>query len=320
MNGASVMQHSVIDPSEAQELRGLHFRVGERTLWTAHRRLARVACDLDMAIAGRMPALPADGGDGFDMRSLPVALLPVLLAEHRDFLRIERQRYPRHFIRFGGSFADYLAGFSGKTRSTFQRKRKKWAEAAGGLDLRDYHRPEDAEEFHRLAGALSARTYQARLLDAGLPTGPAAIEAFKQRATEGRVRAYILFHQGAPASYLHLPIDDGCVIYAHLGYEPALASLSAGTVLQLEVLERLFAEPGLRLFDFTEGDGAHKALFGNDRVECVDLVLLKPSLRNRVLAGALRGFDGTVERVSELADRSGLKPAVRRWLRGKAAA
>ncbi len=314
------MPHSVPATSAGHELRRLPFRVGERTLWSAQRRLVRVASDLDAVITGYMPVLPADSGDGYDLRSLPAALVPALLAEHRRYLRIERQRYPRHFIRFGGSFADYLGGFSGKTRSTFQRKRKKWIEAAGGLDLREYHRPEDAEEFHRLAGVLSARTYQARLLDAGLPTGLAALDAFRQRAAAGRVRAYILFHQGAPASYLHLPIDDGCVIYAHLGYEPAHASLSAGTVLQLEALERLFAEPGLRLFDFTEGDGAHKQLFGNDRVECVDLLLLNPSLRNRVLAGALRGFDGTVERVSELADRSGLKPAVRRWLRGKATA
>lgn len=308
------MPHSA-SAGAGQELRRLHFRVGERTLWTAHRRLVRVACDLDAAIAGRMPALPPDSGDGYDLRSLPAALVATLLADHRQFLQIERQRYPRHFIRFGGGFQAYLAGFSAKTRSTLQRKRRRWIEAAGGMELREYHAPENAEEFHRLAGALSARTYQARLLDAGLPTGPAALAEHRRRAAEGTVRAYILFHRGEPASYLHLPVDDGCVVYAHLGYEPSLASLSPGTVLQLEVLERLFAEPGLRLFDFTEGDGAHKRLFGNGQVDCVDLLLLTPSWRNRLLAGALQGFDGAVERVSTLATRHGLKPRLRRWLR-----
>jgi CelD/BcsL family acetyltransferase involved in cellulose biosynthesis len=282
--------------------------------------MVRVGFDLDTVIEQCLPVLPPGSGDGYDLRSLPVALVATMTSRYGRFLRLERQRYPRHFIRFGGSFQDYLAGFSAKTRSTLQRKRRRWIEAAGGMELREYHRPEDAEAFHRLAGALSARTYQSRLLDAGLPTGPAALAEFRRRAEAGAVRAYILFHQGEPASYLHLPVDNGCVVYAHLGYEPVFAPLSAGTVLQLEALERLFAEPALRLFDFTEGDGAHKRLFANGQVDCVDLLLLEPSWRNRLLAGALGGFDRMIERGSMLATRHGLKPAVRRWLRRSSAA
>lgn len=303
-------------PGNGGERRALRFRVGERTLWTTHRRLTRVACDLDAVLAGRLPVLPAESGDGYELRSLPAVHVPALLASHEDFVQLERQRYPRHYIRFDGSFQDYLAGFSGKTRSTLLRKRKRWIDAAGGMDLREYHDVQSAEEFHRLAGALSDRTYQARLLNAGLPTGPAALAEFRHRAAAGAVRAYILFHRGEPASYLHLPIDDGCAVYAHLGYEPSLASLSPGTVLQLEALERLFAEEQLRLFDFTEGDGAHKRLFANGNVECVDLLLLNPGWRNRMLAGAMGTFDKAVEASSTLAARSGLKPAIRRWLRG----
>jgi hypothetical protein len=299
-----------------REPRGIHFRVGERTLWTARRRLLRIGFDLDAVIEQRLPNLPSDCGDGYELRSLPLAALPALLSSHDGFLRVERQRYPRHFIRFGRSFEDYLAGFSAKTRSTLLRKRRRWIEAAGGMDLREYHGAEAAEDFFRLAGALSARTYQARLLDAGLPTGPSALAQFRDRATAGKVRAFILFHRGEPASYLHLPVDAGCVVYAHLGYEPSFAALSPGTVLQLEVIERLLAEPQLRFFDFTEGDGAHKRLFATEHVDCIDLLLLAPSWRNRLLAAALHGFDGTVERSSSLAARYGLKPAVRRWLRG----
>ncbi len=189
------------------------------------------------------------------------------------------------------------------------------AEAAGGVDVREYHRPDQASEFQRLAGALSRLTYQDRLLGAGLPIGPTALAELRARAEAGAVRAYILFHRAQPASYLHLPVEDGRVIYAHLGYDPDLAELSPGTVLHVEVLDRLFADSTLRLLDFTEGDGLHKRMFGRDTIECVDLLLLRSTWRNRTLLAGLSGFDRAVTEIGALMERWGLKANLRRLLR-----
>ena len=54
----------------------------------------------------------------------------------------------------------------------------------------------------------------------------------------------------------------------------------------MEALERLFAEERYRWFDFTEGDGAHKAMFGTHSASCASVMLLRPTLANRALLGA----------------------------------
>lgn len=185
----------------------------------------------------------------------------------------------------------------------------------GGLDVRVYRTEAESRVFYDLARGLSARTYQERPLGAGLPSGPEALARMLARAAQDRSRAYILFHGEVPASYLYLPVEDGCVLYAHLGYDPAFADLSPGTVLQLEALERLFAEARFAFFDFTEGDGAHKRLFGREAVECVDLLLLRRTVRNRALAVSLAGLEAAVRAVSRLAEAAGVKARLRRLVR-----
>lgn len=294
----------------------LCFRVAERTVWTARRRLYRVGLTLDDLLDDRAPPLPdLDRADGYDLRSWPDRAVDDLIATYPDMLPLIRQRYPRHFLRLDDVDA-YWRGFSGKTRSTLRRKRARWAEAAGGLDLRGYHQADQIANFHDVAGALSRLTYQDRLLGAGLPTGPVALAEMTAQAQAGAIRAYILYHRGRPASYLYLPIDDGRVIYAHLGYDPAVADGSPGTVLLAEVLDGLFADPSLRLLDFTEGDGAHKRLFGRESVTCVDLLLLRRGWRNRALIAGLDRFDRAVATAGDLIERWGVKPTMRKLLRG----
>lgn len=292
----------------------IRFQLGERSLWTARRRLRRIGQGLRDLLDGHELRLPplADA-NGFDLRSLPVAALASV--EGGTLLTLVRQRYPRHYIRLEGGWPAYWQGFSAKTRSTLKRKRARWAEAAGGLDVRAYSTPDEMAAFAGLAGELSSRTYQERLLGAGLPTGAAALADMQRRAAAGEARAFLLFHRGEPAAYLYLPIEAGVVIYAHLGYDPDLAAWSPGTVLQLEALERLFAEPGLTLFDFTEGDGAHKRLFGREAVACADVLALRRTWRNHLLLASLRAFDTAVTRTAELVEARGWKPRLKRLLR-----
>ena len=104
---------------------------------------------------------------------------------------------------------------------TLRRKRRKFEEASGGeLDLRTYHSPDEMDEFVRLALPLSQRTYQARLLDAGLPDSETARAEMRELAWQDRVRAFLLFLDGKPVAYLYLPIERDTLVYAHLGHDP----------------------------------------------------------------------------------------------------
>jgi CelD/BcsL family acetyltransferase involved in cellulose biosynthesis len=296
----------------------LPFVIGARTLWRIRRRLVRVPLTLSDALSGRAPALPALGGDadGYQITSLPAAGLEPLLARHPRLRGFVRQRYRRSYAVLDQGFDAYLAGFSAKSRSTLRRKARKLAERSGGaLDLRCYRAPEQMEEFHRHARAVSVLTYQERLLDAGLPQGEGALAAMRALAGRDSMRGWVLFLDSEPISYLYAPAEGDTLVYAHLGYDPAFADLSPGTVLQFEAMRALMEEGRFRLFDFTEGEGQHKRLFGTGAVECVDLLLLRPTLANRLTGAALNGFDASVRLAKEAARRLGAENLARAFRR-----
>lgn len=296
----------------------LPLRIGARTLFTLRRRLVRRGLSLKEALDGGAPALPplGQGEHGYLVTALPAAALDALVARHAGLKPFVRQLYGRFYARLDLDFDAYLAGFSAKSRSTCRRKLRKLAERSGGtLDLRCYRSEEEIALFHAQARILSARTYQERLLDAGLPDGPEALAGMRALARAGRARGWLLFLDGAPIAYLWAPAEGSTLIYAHLGHDPDFAEYSPGTVLQLEAMRQLMAEKAFRLFDFTEGEGQHKSLFATGGVDCLDLLLLRPSLGNLLAGHALNGFDRGVRLAKQAARALGLERALRRLRR-----
>lgn len=297
----------------------VRFLLGDRPVFAARRMLVPVAYGLDAILENSpLPAtpLPADA-DGYRLQSVPAQRIARLGRDIPGLVASRPQVYARHYIDMALGHDGYLAQFSSKTRATLKRKMRKLADAGGGaLDIRSYHRPGEIDAFFDAALPLSGQTYQARLLDAGLP-GDAAFRAeARQLAEADALRAYILFLQDRAVAYLYLPVVDDVLIYAYLGYDQASAQLSPGTVLQMYALEALFAEQRFRYFDFTEGDGAHKSLFGTHQVQCATVMLLKPTLANRALLAAHTGFNAAVEGIGAWLDRIGAKARIRKLLRG----
>lgn len=294
------------------------FTVGSRRLVSVPRRLSTWAYSLEAALEAEASPLapPAPGPDGFRVLSAPLATIPAITARFPDHIIGARQDYPRHYIAMDGSFEDYMASFSPKTRSTLRRKARKLQQEVGQrFAITEHRTPPEIEDFLAQALPLSQRTYQARLLDAGLPDTPHARREMLTLAEAGLMRGYLLHGADGPIAYLSLPIAGRTIVYAHLGYDSAAARLSPGTVLQMEALERLFAEQRFAFFDFTEGDGAHKAMFGTHSLRCASFVLLSPTLANRALIASRRAFDTGIAGAKSLAERSGALARIRARLR-----
>jgi CelD/BcsL family acetyltransferase involved in cellulose biosynthesis len=275
----------------------LKFEIGARTLMAVQRALVRVPLSLDDARAGALPVLPelAREAHGYSVTSLPEALHDALVAASGGMLPFVRQRYTRHFTDFAVGFEGWFAGLSSNTRQNLKRKAKKIAAECGGqLDIRRFSTPGELEVFHDIARRISLRTYQERLLGSGLPETPEFLAAMATAAAAGRVRAWLLHVAGEPAAYLYCPVAGDTVIYAYVGHDPAFNDLSPGQVLQFEAMRDLFAEQRFARFDFTEGEGQHKRQFATGGVACIDLLLLRPSLANRVTMAALGGFNRAV--------------------------
>lgn len=303
---------------EAGEAIALRIEVAGRPLAHLRRRLRVVPHDLDAVLTGGQGDLPPAGRDGWLLRSLPKARLATLGDRLKGWLVVVRQDYPRHFIAMEQlGFDDWWQGFSSKTRSTLSRKARRLSEQFdGGFVVRPYRAAGEVAEFMAIAGALSDRTYQARLMQAGLPTGEADIARAVAAAAADNVRAFLLFAGERAIAYLYLPVERGILVYAHLGYDPEFAELSPGTVLHVEAMRMLYAEERFRGFDFTEGDGAHKAQFGRASVACADVLILRPTLRNRAAVMAMRGIDSLAARGKNVLDRFGLKAKAKALIRG----
>jgi len=304
--------------SAALPLSTLPLRIGARTIWRFQRPLVRARIGLEQALGGSVPALPAlsPGADGYLLNAVPSDALARLAEGRRDLIVFERQSYARSYAYLAGGFDAWLAGLSAKSRSTLRRKVRRLAERSGGtLDLRCFRAPGEMDEFHRLAREVSARTYQERLLDAGLPDGTAARDRLKMLAATDEVRGWILFVDGRPVAYLHAPAEGDVLIYAHLGYDADFADWSPGTVLQFEAMRELMDEGRFAWFDFTEGDGPHKRLFSTGSIDSVDLLLLRRTSANLLMGAALGGFDRAVALGKQAVRRLGLERLVRGALR-----
>jgi CelD/BcsL family acetyltransferase involved in cellulose biosynthesis len=292
----------------------LRFQVGARTMFAVRRRLVRIGLSLDEAMGDRAIELPPldRAAHGYLVTSLPETRLSGVMERHPDMLAFVRQRYARRYADLSCSFDDYMASFSGKSRSTLRRKVRKFADLAGGaLDLRAYRTADEMAEFQGLARRVSAKTYQEKLLDAGLPDDPEFEAQMMRAAARDAARGWLLFAGGEPVSYLYAPADGDTLIYAYLGYDPDWARHSPGTVLQVEAMRQIIGEGRFRRFDFTEGDGQHKRQFATGSVDCLDLLLLRKTPGNRALMAAMKAFDGGIA----AAKRLGLGRLARRLTR-----
>lgn len=301
----------------------MQYRLGELTLFSWKAPLAVLQAHFSELPADPRETLPPFSQLGPEVvgavaKSHPIRESLPRLTVFDDHIRYARQEYERCCVDFGGTFAEYLQTFSSKTRSTLVRKVRKFAEFSGGqTDWREYRSPEEVGEFHRLARDLSRKTYQEKLLDAGLPEGEDFERGMRTLAEQGAVRAYLLFHEARPIAYLYAPIVDGVVRYQFLGFDPAFRDHSPGTVLQYHVLERLFGEKGLRMFDFLEGEGQHKKLFATRTTRCVDVYYYRRGLKNRALVGLHASLDDCSTWIGGLLERYNLKSRIKRLLRSR---
>lgn len=294
----------------------LYYRLSDLTLGCVTRRLAHRSFD-PTAVPETVidvPAVPET--EGWLLEGLPAPWESSLSSFKNTWLVYCKARYNRHVADLSGGFNKYMGKFSAKTRSTLRRKLRKFAEASGGeIKWRSYREPDHMAEFYRLARELSRKTYQERLLKVGFPESDTFLANLIQRAELGAVRGYVLFLDDAPVSYLYLPIQGERAIYTFLGYDPKAAKLSSGTVLHLLAIKELCASEEVRYLDFTQGEGQQKEMFGTFSVPCVDLLLLRQSLRNQILI-TTHAYWGSLEKgIGNALDQVGVKKIIKSSLR-----
>lgn len=297
------------------------FQLSDWTLFSVSLRLqVRAEKSIGETRPMETPSPPTDelieGSQGFLIRGQPIAAKLPAISRIGDYLCYVPLQYPHCYIDLHLSFESYRNKFSSKTRSTLNRKVRKYAEHCGGtIPWKTYKTPGEMRDFFRLAGTVSKLTYQERLLDAGLPDTEDFIRQAESLAADQRVRAYILFDGEQPVSYLYCPVYEDVLIYSYLGYAPNYLQMSVGTVLQWLAVEQLFTEARFRYFDFTEGQSDHKRLFATHQRQCANVFLVKRTFRNMAVIYSQLMMNRFSKWLGIRLDQLGVKARLKRLIR-----
>lgn len=297
------------------------FQLGDWTLFAITRPMQVRAVQLMdrtppvLHLAPPTDPLMADS-QGFFVHALPITAEQPTVSTSGDYLCYTQLQYRHCFIDLGLSFEDYRKKFSSKTRSTINRKIRKYAEYCGGsIPWKVCKTPAEMREFFQFARVVSMKTYQEKLLDAGIPDSEEFVRKMEALAGENRVRAYTLFDGPRPVAYLYCPVENGVLIYAYLGYDPEYMSMSVGTVLQWLAVKQLFEESCFKFFDFTEGQSEHKHLFATNETQCANVIFLRKSLRNRILIYSHLVVGQFSKLLGDCLAKLGIKARIKRFIR-----
>jgi hypothetical protein len=297
------------------------FQLGE---WTFARRVLEVA-SLDahfteLAASPESLALPLERfGDVwcYVVLSQPIGDKLPVLGTHQGTVRWAPHQYQHSAVKIEGDFEAYMKGQFPKDRTKkFRYKVRKLCQHVGNdKPWKQYRTPDEFREFWRHMDTLQNVGYQQKLLGKGLTD-----ERAEQWAQSGSARGYLLFHGDKPIAYIAGRERDRIFYDEYIGYDPNYRDWSPGNVLQYFVLERVFADKDLLLWDFLEGEGQHKTMFGNVSQLCADLYFFPRRPKAMALFASQAGLHFASRGAVEALDRLQLKDKVKRMLRGQPAA
>jgi Acetyltransferase (GNAT) domain len=191
----------------------------------------------------------------------------------RNAIRYVSHRGSRYFIDLlTGTFDDYFAKFSAKTRNTLKRKIRHFAERSGGtVNFRIYGSPDEMIEFRRQALTVSLVSYQ-RKIGFGLPETDEFSTNLVEQAVNGRAYGFLLMEYDKPVAYVYCRIDEDIIVYSYCGYDPEFGQFSPGTVLLFLIIRWSFDQKKFKVFDLGNDGWGYKTMFATGAVKYLKVI------------------------------------------------
>ncbi|HEU4450256.1 MAG TPA: GNAT family N-acetyltransferase [Gaiellaceae bacterium] len=171
---------------------------------------------------------------------------------------------PHWRARLDGSYDDYLARRSAKTRANVRRYGRKFEAAfPDAIEFRLFRDPADLDRLLEDTRAVHEHTYQ-HALGVGFSDSGVERHVTSFALERGWFRGFVLYVEGAPRAFWH-GIRYGRVFSTGpTGYDPAFGSHRIGTYVLGRMVEELCREDGLEWVDFGFGDAEYKHHFGDE--------------------------------------------------------
>lgn len=287
-------------------------------------RIARARLDLtildlgEAAVSGLDTDLSDLCGEELLLRSVPDRMDLAPLCRKGGMFTYQLYDYDRCWVTTEGDFEDYLASFSKTSRKGLRRRVKQLTSASGGdLDIRHFAEVDIMDSFHTDARAISAKTFQEKLMNDGLPADDAFRDDIRHKALRGHCYGSVLYLENQPISYLYCERQGAGWLAVYGGFDPAHAKLSPGTVHLVSILHQAFDDPDCASFDFGPGRSDYKHFFATDAVPSADILILRKTVRNWLIVNTHKALSGLTDGVSRLVERLNLKTLLRQKIRGR---
>lgn len=240
----------------------------------------------------------------------------------RNYLLIEQGKSFEHqFIELPPTLEDYMNDLGKRSKKSLGYSRRKlFKDFDDDVTITCFDREDGVQAFLDHAIEISKKTYQWRLLGLGLRDRDALENRLVFAARKGWLRNYIMYCSGSPVAFMLGYQYNQCFYYTDVGFDPEYSKWSVGSILQLMVMEDLYARNNRpKTFDFSTGFGDHKARFSNRILKEINVLLLPRSFRHAMLANTYKGLDGLAQSAISTVDRMGLKQTLKKSVRRLAA-
>jgi hypothetical protein len=321
MTDATSSAQGTIAPPPTVKPISLRFALGDIVLWQKGYNFVTVGTPLtapppdEAQMLARWQGLPPDA-DGLKFEAMPLGNPLPRLTFQRDRIRYVPLQYQHHFMDMTTSFEQYMSKWTSRSRGNIKRAVKKFVQASGREDCaRVFRTIPEVREFITQARAVSAKTYQDRLLHAGLPGGDGYVRRLEDMAGHDDFRGFLLYHGRTAVAFILCLVRGREIQHAHIGYDPACANLSPGNVLTYFAWQSLFAEQRYALMEFGQGEGEHKTFYGTGSVLCGEVYLFRRTAGNTLFILLHIASDAFSAGLGKCLAALHLKSAIKKFLR-----
>jgi hypothetical protein len=252
----------------------LPFILFGKRLFSVRLRLAVTEMSLPEAIAGDGAAefcgsvMQPDADGSLLYRTLDPGLRTYTLYDDRITYVLARDAW--YYLSLIGSFDGFLENrYSAKTRESFARAEARFAAQFGGvLNLREYRSLTELAEFAACAAQINGAAGDpdlCRMVGQGVPTG------------------FVLFANQVPVACVGLLSRGDTLHYVFAAERDDFRVWSAGIIVHLHAIQRLFVDSRYRYVDFRPGNSEIKRHFANGALRSAVVLNLRRTLRNRIV-------------------------------------
>lgn len=233
--------------------------------------------------------------------------------ENGVFPAWEFRAMPHYRLELPETFEKCCAIRSGKSIKQIRRHARRLGDALGAeLTVDELCEASELEERAGDVERLVDRAWQARVLGHRLNMGDVV-----RLSRRGWVRLFLLRGGSKAVAFVLCYRNGDSLIREQSGYDPEWARHYPGEILLYMMLQRLYEGDRPRVIDFGVGEGYHKRMFANNRIEISGLWLVRDTGENRARFRRYAVASAIDRCGRRLLERTGLKRMVMRGIRRK---